>query len=104
MKMYARSARVIHCAALVAFLAGCGLGVLPAVAREEMSAGQAGDPTDGNGIASTSGSTYESANNSAQQVDDQRTGHRTHPELVLFINGAVYRLRICDLIGLWKRT
>lgn len=104
MKMCTRTARVINCVALLAFLMACGLSVAPGYAREDLSAGQAGDPTDGNGITSTGGSSYGSSSSSAQQGRHQQAIDRTLPELVLVINGVVYRLDIQILLSLWKRT
>lgn len=103
MKMCTRSARVINCVALLAFLVGCGLSAAPGYARQDLSAGQAGDPTDGNGITSTSGSSHESASSSTQQVRHEQAVDRTLPELVVIINGVVYRLDIQYLLSLWKR-
>ncbi|MDP2324476.1 MAG: hypothetical protein Q8N51_10645 [Gammaproteobacteria bacterium] len=104
MKMCARSARVINSVALIAFLMGCGLSVVPTFAREELSAGQAGDPTDGNGITSTSGSSFESASNPSHSASQKQAVNRAFPEIVFVVNGVVYRLDIQVLLSRWKRT
>lgn len=104
MKMPARSARVINCVVLTAFLMGCCFSVVPTFAREDISAGQAGDPTDGNGITSTNGSTYEPTAGSSPVVSEQRSIIRALPELVFVVNGVVYRLDIQVLLNRWKRT
>lgn len=104
MKMCARTARVINCVALTAFLLACGSSVAPAIAREDLSAGQTGDPTDGNGITSTSSSASEPTHGSLLAKSDQKAIKWPLPEIVLLVNGLIYRLDIQVFLNSWKRT
>lgn len=104
MKMCAGSARVINCVALIVYLLVCGIGLTPTFAREHISAGQAGDPTDGNGIASTNGSSYEPPSETSRLEPVRPISNRWIPELVFVLHGVVYRVDVQLLLNSWKRT
>jgi hypothetical protein len=79
---------------------------MPAFAKENISAGQAGDPTDGNGITSTSGATSEDQGQSSATATTIQSEARRMPawaphELVLMVNGAVYHIDLQLLLCRW---
>lgn len=93
-------------AMLLAVLLLVGGTSMPAFAKEDLSAGQAGDPTDGNGITSTSGATSEDQGQSSAAATIKQSGIRLAPtwaphELVLMVNGAVYHIDLQRLLCRW---
>lgn len=86
---------------LAVFLLVSGAGA-PVWARENMSAGQAGDPTDGNGISSTGSGSQDTGDEShaASQVRSAPT--IVIPDLVILVNGVAYRIDIQLLFSRWK--
>lgn len=64
------NSRFAVCAMLLAVFLLVGGAVAPVCAREDMSAGQAGDPGDGEEIASSGGSTVPSSGRTSESVND----------------------------------
>ncbi len=84
---------------LAVFLLVTGAGA-PVWARENISAGQAGDPTDGEGISSTGSATPEGDTYSS--AVESTAPHSAVPVLVLVVNGLVFHLNIQLLLSRWK--
>jgi len=92
---FAKSALLL---AVVLLVSGVGA---PVWGRENISAGQSGDPTDGNGISSSGGNSQESEGTGS--IANVRIASPVKaPELVLYVNGAMYRVDIHLLFGRWK--
>jgi hypothetical protein len=89
---------------LAAFLLISG-AVTPVLARVDMSVGEAGDPTDGNGIESGGGSSIDNQRPSADQPSPGTTESESrivYPEIVLVFNGVVCTFFIHRLFNWWR--
>lgn len=86
---------------LSAQLAFSGL-LSPANARVEMSSGQAGDPTDGEGIAETGGSSTDPTSSSDGASATVRRATWIPREVVLYVNGVQVRIDLHLLLSKWK--
>lgn len=72
MKKSRSSSQFGLCTALVALLVIASFAVEPVSARENISAGQAGDPGDGSEVAEVGGSVVGVSGSNAQSVDNPR--------------------------------
>ena len=100
MKRVCNSRFAMSAMLLAVFLLVSGAGA-PVWARENISAGQAGDPTDGNGISSTGSGTQDTADDSATASHVKNVPTTPIPDLVIFVNGVAYRIDIQLLLSRW---
>jgi hypothetical protein len=89
-------------AILLSLFFGTGGVLSPVSARVDISIGQAGDPTDGEGVTDSGGSSVEPANLTRSGFDSERFSRWIPKELVLFVNGVQYRIDLRFLMTNWK--
>lgn len=83
------NSRFAVCAMLLAVFLLVGGAVAPVCAREDMSAGQAGDPGDGFGIADTGGSSQPSAGGTGNVISTPQPATQSVVLLPVLWNGVL---------------
>ncbi|MBK7670637.1 MAG: hypothetical protein IPJ24_04455 [bacterium] len=74
----------------------------PVFAREYMSAGQTGDPTDGEGVTESGGTTTNQSTISRVEPRTDGLVRWTPREIIVVVNGVVHRFDVQFLITKWK--